>query len=264
MTINVNSIMRRDRWIVLFSLFSITALAWLYLTLLAANMNDMAATSTMGDAMTKMRIAPWTAVDFILMLIMWMVMMIGMMVPSASPMILMFAKINRDQHIKGEPFVQTGIFVAGYIAVWSAFGLAATALQWGLQDAGLLSPMMTSTNAVYSGLAFIAVGLYQWTPLKNSCLRHCQTPLGFLMTRWRDGTGGAFQMGLSHGAFCVGCCWGLMALLFVGGVMNLLWVAAIAIFVLAEKVLQPGPWGTRISGAVLIAWGGVAIVLAGN
>ena len=253
--------MRRDRWIIVFGLFSVTALAWYYLTLMADGMNDMV---MIGDAMAKMRIAPWTAVDFVLMFIMWMVMMVGMMLPSASPMILMFAKIYRDQNQRGEPFVPTGIFVAGYIAVWGAFSLVATVLQCSLQDAGFLSPMMTSTSSVFSGLAFIVVGLYQWTPLKNACLRHCQSPLSFLMTRWRDGSAGAFQMGLSHGAYCVGCCWGLMALLFVGGVMNLLWVAAITIFVLAEKNTQAGPWGARITGAALIAWGGVTMTLVAN
>jgi len=252
---SLKSMIHRDRWIVLFGLLSVTALAWLYLVLMAADMNDMTAMSAMGDAMAKMRIVPWTIVDFGLMYVMWSVMMMGMMLPSASPMVLMFAKINRDQRDKGEPFVPTGTFVAGYIAIWSAFSLVATVLQLELHDAGLLSPMMASTNAAYSGIAFMLVGLYQWTPLKNACLRHCQTPLGFLMTRWRDGAGGAFRMGLSHGAYCVGCCWALMALLFVGGVMNLLWVAAIAIFTLAEKCTQPGPWLPRISGAALIAWG---------
>lgn len=258
----LKSRMRRDRLIVLFSLFGVTALAWLYLAFMAADMNDMAAMPAMGDAMTKALVAPWTAVDFGLMFVMWVVMMVGMMVPSATPMILMFARINRNQRDNGEPYVHTGIFVAGYIAVWSAFSLAATVLQLGLQDANLLSPMMAGTNAVYSGLVLVAAGLYQWMPLKNTCLRHCQTPLGFLMTRWRDGASGAFRMGLSHGAYCVGCCWALMALLFVGGVMNLLWVAAIAIFVLAEKIAKPNPWAPRISGAVLIAWGSGVVALA--
>ncbi len=252
---SLKSMIRRDRWIVLFGLLSVTALAWLYLVLMAADMNDMTAMSEMGDAMAKIRIVPWTIVDFGLMYVMWSVMMMGMMLPSASPMVLMFAKINRDQRDKGELFVPTGTFVAGYIAIWSAFSLVATVLQLELHDAGWLSPMMASTNAAYSGIAFMLVGLYQWMPLKNACLRHCQTPLGFLMTRWRDGAGGAFRMGLSHGAYCVGCCWALMVLLFVGGVMNLLWVAAIAIFVLAEKFMQPDSWLHRISGAALIAWG---------
>lgn len=260
--ISPSSMMRRVRWIVLFGLFSVTALAWIYLMLMAADMNDMAGVSGMGNAMATMRMTPWTAINFGLMFVMWAVMMVGMMIPSAGPMILMFAKINRDQRDNSELFVPTGFFVAGYVAVWSAFSLAATVLQLGLQDVALLSPMMTSANTVFSGLVLVAAGLYQWTPLKKSCLRHCQTPLGFLMTRWRDGAGGAFRMGLSHGAYCVGCCWGLMALLFVGGVMNLLWVAAIAIFVLAEKVTQPGPWLPRISGAALIAWGGGILALA--
>ena len=246
------NILRRDRRIILFGLFSVTAMAWYYLSLMAADMNDMAA---MGDTMSKVRIMPWTLVDFGLMLVMWVVMMVGMMLPSASPMILMFAKINRNQRNAGEPFVQTGVFVVGYITVWSAFSLIATVLQLVLQDAKFLSAMMSSTSPFYNGLVFVTVGIYQWTPLKNACLRHCQTPLSFLMTRWRQGAGGAFRMGLSHGAFCIGCCWGLMVLLFVGGVMNLLWVAAITVFVLAEKITTPGPWGARVSGAALIAWG---------
>ncbi|MBT4040704.1 MAG: DUF2182 domain-containing protein [Rhodospirillales bacterium] len=254
-TISVKSMIRRDRWIVCFSLFSVTALAWFYLTLLAVDMNDMAAT-------TKIRVVPWTAVDFGLMFVMWAVMMVGMMVPSATPMILMFTKINRNQRSNAEPFVHTGIFVAGYIAVWSAFSLAATMLQLGLQDAALVSPMMASANAIYSGLVLVAVGLYQWTPFKNACLRQCQTPLSFLMTRWRDGVGGAFSMGFSHGAYCVGCCWALMALLLVGGVMNFLWIAAISIFVLAEKITRVGLWVPRASGVVLIAWGIGTIIMA--
>ncbi|MDH3594647.1 MAG: DUF2182 domain-containing protein [Rhodospirillales bacterium] len=246
---SLESAARRDRWVVLLSLLGVTTLAWVYLV-------DMGEMATMAETMTGTRVTAATVVDFLLMFVMWVVMMIGMMLPSASPMILMFARINRNHRNKGEPFVPTGTFVAGYIVVWSGFSFAATALQWGLQEVGLLSPLMASTNAVFGGLVLAASGVYQWTPLKHACLRHCQTPLGFLMTRWRDGAGGAFHMGLSHGAYCVGCCWVLMALLFVGGVMNLLWVAALAAFVFVEKIAPPGCWLPRIAGATLIAWGG--------
>ncbi len=258
-TMRVESVARRDRRVVLFGLFAVTALAWVYLVLMAL---DMGAMPSMGDAMARPRTAPWTAVDFVLMFIMWAVMMLGMMLPSASPMILMFARINRNHRDKVEPFVPTGIFVAGYVVVWSGFSLAATVLQWLLQDAGLLSPMMASSNAVFGGFVLTAAGIYQWTPLKYACLRHCQTPLSFLMTRWRDGTSGAFRMGLDHGAYCVGCCWVLMALLFVGGVMNLVWVAALAALVFVEKIVPPGPWPPRIIGMVLLAWGGWVLALA--
>ena len=252
-TMSLESVVRRDRRVVLFGLFAVTALAWLYLALMAL---DMGAMPSMGDALARPRAASWTPVEFVLMFIMWAVMMLGMMLPSASPMILMFARVNRDRRGKVEPLVPTGVFVAGYVAVWTAFSLAATIAQWVLQDVGLLSPMMASTSALLGGLVLTAAGIYQWTPLKHACLRHCQTPLGFLMTRWRNGMGGAFRMGLSHGAYCVGCCWVLMALLFVGGVMNLVWVAALAALVLAEKIAPLGPWLPRIAGTALIGWGG--------
>jgi len=234
---------------VLFSLFWLTLLAWVALVRMAVDMNGMPAAS--GDQF-----------EFALMFAMWAVMMVGMMVPSATPMILMFTRTNRNNRNKGEPFVPTAYFVAGYIVVWSGFGLAATVLQWGLQNVGLLSPMLVGSNAVFAGLVFIAAGLYQWTPFKDACLRHCQTPLGFLMTRWRDGTVGALRMGFEHGAYCVGCCWMLMALLFVGGVMNLLWVAVLAAFVFLEKLSPPGPWFPRLSGTALMAWGGLVLAQA--
>lgn len=242
---------RRDRRIVAVCILGVAALAWLYLVA-ARGSNGLVG----ADA------ASWRHVEFALSFVMWAVMMLGMMLPSASPMILMFAKINRDRRRKDDPFVPTAIFVLGYVAVWSAFSLAATTLQWGLQGAGLLSSMMATTNAAVGGAVLLAAGLYQWTPLKNACLRQCQSPLGFLMTRWREGPGGAFRMGLSHGAYCVGCCWALMALLFVVGVMNLLWVALIAIFVFAERIAPPSQLPSRLAGAALIGWGGWMLATA--
>ena len=256
---SLESIVRRDRRVVLFGLVSITMIAWLYLVLMAMNMDAL---PSMVDAMARPRATSWTPIDFVLMFIMWAVMMVGMMLPSASPMILMFARINRDRPGRVEPFVPTWIFVTGYIVIWSVFSLVATTAQWGLQNTGLLSPMMASTSAMFGGFVLVAAGIYQWTPMKHACLRHCQTPLGFLMTRWRDGTSGAFRMGLSHGGYCVGCCWVLMALLFVGGVMNLVWVAALAALVFLEKVAPPGPWPPRIAGTALFAWGGWVLAMA--
>jgi len=249
-TIDMQSVVRRDRRIVLFCLLLITSLAWLYLGLSAHSMDD---------AMAWPHVMVWTSIDFLLMFVMWVVMMLGMMLPSASPMILTFARINRDQAgTTGSPktLVPAWVFAAGYIAIWSAFSLGATVLQWALQQVGMLSPMMASTSAVFSSVVLIAAGVYQWTPLKHACLRHCQTPLGFFLNHWRDGVMGAFQMGLAHGAYCVGCCWALMLLLFVGGVMNLVWVAVLALIVFVEKVIPPGRWPPRIVGMFLIAWGG--------
>ena len=168
----------------------------------------------------------------------------------------------RSNLVRVEPTVPVWIFVSGYLVIWSGFSLVATAMQWALQYVGVLSPAMASANAVFGGVVLIAAGVYQWTPLKHACLRHCQTPLGFLMSRWRDGVSGAFQMGLAHGAYCVGCCWALMALLFVGGVMNLVWVATLAALVLAEKIAPPGPWLARAIGLVLVAWGGWVLTTA--
>lgn len=248
----------RDRLVVLLSLLAVVALAWVYLAGLAREMGGMVGPT---GAMTGIP-AAWTTQDLVLLSVMWGVMMVGMMLPGASPMIMMFVRINRKHRAEDEPFVPTGIFVGGYVAVWWSFSLAAAALQWGLQGFGLLSPVMAGVGGLPGGLVLIAAGLYQWSPLKHTCLRHCQTPLGFLMTGWRDGMGGAFRMGLVHGSYCVGCCWVLMLLLFVGGVMNLLWVAVLAAFVLMEKVAPPGSWLPRATGALLILWGGQTIASA--
>ncbi len=253
---NMQSAFQRDRRIVLFCIFIVAALAWLYLVLAARGM---------GPAMVAARGETWTPTDFILMYVMWAVMMLGMMLPSASPMIMMFARVNRGHSgtVDLSPnLVPVWVFVAGYAVIWLGFSLAATVAQWVFQYAGLLSPMMVSASTVFGGSILIVAGIYQWTPLKHACLAHCQTPLGFLMTRWRDGNGGAFRMGLAHGSYCVGCCWVLMGLLFVMGVMNLLWVAVLAVFVFVEKIAPPGPWLPRLTGAALISWGGFVLTQA--
>src|ERR687894_1292234 len=187
-----------------------------------------------------MRPVPWTAAHFAMMLGMWAVMMVGMMLPAAAPMVLFFAAFARRSREQGHRVAPVGTFVAGYLAVWSAFALLATSLQWGLDRAALLSPHMAAVSPVLGGAILIAAGLYQWTPLKDACLGLCRSPVAFVMGHWRPGTAGAFRMGVEHGALCVGCCWALMALLFVGGVMNLLWVAAITAAVLAEKLAPRG------------------------
>ena len=195
---------------------------------------------------------PWTWLTFVLMVIMWWIMTIGMMVPSAAPMILIFTGVQRKKLPDENPVLRGGLFTLGYVVIWLGFSICATLLQWGLGTAALLSPMMVSTSHILGAAIFAAAGVYQFTPLKSAGLAHCRPPIYFLSAHWRNGDLGALRMGLDHGIYCVGCCWFLMALLFVGGVMNLLWVAAIAIFVLLEKVLPKGLRISRGSGVVML------------
>jgi predicted metal-binding membrane protein len=197
----------------------------------------------------------WNASALLLLFLMWAVMMVAMMVPSAVPMIQGFVAVNERRRNASRPVIPVGVFVLGYIVAWTSFSAAAALAQWGLHRAALLSPMMVSTSPILSGGLLLAAGIFQWTPLKRACLRNCRSPLTFLMSGWRDGTAGAFFMGLHHGAYCVGCCWALMVLLFVVGVMNLLWVAVIALFVIAEKVLPRGELIAHIAGVALVVVG---------
>jgi predicted metal-binding membrane protein len=178
-----------------------------------------------------------------------------MMVPSAAPMILLYAMVSRKQAERDAPALPTGVFALGYLVIWGVFSIAAATLQWGLEQALLISPMMASASLAFGGIVLVAAGLYQLTPLKYACLEHCRSPLHFLTHGFRKGAWGAFRMGAEHGVYCLGCCWVLMALLFVGGVMNLLWIAGIAIFVLIEKLLPFGHHTSRVTGVLLTAWG---------
>jgi predicted metal-binding membrane protein len=167
----------------------------------------------------------------------------------------MFTTTLQRRGHRQSALVQPGLFVLGYLAIWTGFSLLATLAQWGLHAAALLSPEAVSTSPVLGSALLTAAGVYQWSPLKHACLRRCRSPLGFLMTEWREGPGGALIMGLRHGVFCVGCCWALMALLFITGVMNLLWIAAIAGFILIEKVIPAGEYVARLAGLLLIGFG---------
>jgi len=251
--VSVEGLLRRDRSIAALGLAGLAIVAWAYLVHMARSMGSM----DMPDG-TKMAMPmpeAWTPGQSFLMFLMWTVMMIAMMVPSASPMILTFATINRRRAASGGPAVPTAVFLAGYLVTWTAFSLLATLLQWALQSVALLAPETLSVTPALGGVLLLAAGLWQITPLKHACLARCQSPLGFILSEWRDGARGAFVMGLRHGAFCVGCCWTLMALLFVAGVMNLLWVAAIAAFVLVEKLTPPGRAVSWAAGVLLLAWG---------
>jgi predicted metal-binding membrane protein len=199
----------------------------------------------------------WGAGEFAFTFGMWAVMMVGMMTPSAAPMVLIYATVGRQASAQGKPFAATGWFLAGYLLVWLAFALAATTAQFALIQAALLDPTMASSSRVFGGIVLIAAGLYEWTPLKEACLSQCQSPLLFIQRHggFRRDPPGAVLLGLRHGAYCVGCCWMLMGLLFVGGVMNVLWIAAISVFVLVEKTLPPGRLFSRTAGLAFIGAG---------
>ena len=203
---------------------------------------------------------PWTATDAFFTFTMWAVMMIGMMTGTAAPMLLIFAATYAARGTRGMPPAVI-MFGLGYTIVWVAFSAGAALAQWMLHQAAMLTPAMAASNGPLAGGILVAAGAYQLTPVKGACLVRCRSPLGFLMTNWRDGTLGALQMGLRHGVYCLGCCWLLMCLLFVVGVMNLVWVAALTAFVLVEKV---GPFGlivSRMAGAIMIVLG--ILVIAG-
>ncbi len=248
--------LRRDRVVVVGCLLFVMALSWAYLLSGAGMMQAM------GDMLMPMSSGPWTPGHALVVLVMWAVMMAAMMLPSAAPMILLHATLARRQGERAAPAMASGAVAAGYLAVWAAFSGAATTLQYGLEQAALLSPMMQTSSRVLAAAVLIAAGLYQWTPLKQACLRHCRSPLDFVMAHWRPGPRGAFAMGLRHGSVCVGCCWLLMLLLFVGGVMNLAWIAGIALFVLVEKLSPAGHWVGRGAGLLLIIWGAATLFAA--
>lgn len=244
----LEALLKRDRVFIIAGLAILCLLAWAYTIYLAFAMESM------GEMeMTTMQ--SWGLIDVGLLFVMWVVMMIAMMIPSASPMILLFARINRQRKLQERPFVPTSIFLGGYLLAWTGYSLLATLAQWLLHDLALLSPMMVSTSALLGGGLFLAAGIFQLTPLKDTCLRHCRSPLSFLMSEWREGASGALLMGLKHGSYCVGCCWILMALLFAAGVMNLYWVAGLALFVLLEKAIPRGVILSRAIGVFFILVG---------
>src|SRR3984893_13516015 len=249
-------ILRRDRIIVAAALAALTALAWTYVLWLAADM-DMGGMEVNGFRMVPagMRImapalAQWPAIGLVYVFAMWVVMMVGMMTPSAAPMILIYARVGRQASARGKPLAATGWFATGYLLTWAGFALVATAAQWALERTALLDPKMASASQVSGGIVLIAAGLYQWTPPKGICLAQCQSPLLFIQRQggFHRDPSGSLLLGLRYGAYCVGCCWVLMALLFVGGVMNVLWIATISAFVLIEKIVSFGRLPNSRSG----------------
>ena len=215
--------------------------------------SEMSMHMAMGMAMPRQ--APWDVADLGATTLMWGIMMIAMMLPSATPLLLLFARSQRPRLGTAEGSFRTGLLATGYLVVWLSWSGLAACLQWALHASLLLSPSAAITSALAGGALLVLAGVYQLSPWKHACLVRCQSPLGFLLGRWQEGRWGAFRMGLDHGVYCVGCCWALMALLFVGGVMNLTWIAALAVFVLLEKAVVRGRWFSYVSGGGLVVWG---------
>ncbi len=270
-------VLRRDRQVVTLVLVTVITASWLYVLGGAGTgmyPHEMAVfvpvqidmePSIPGTASMLMSPATWTPGYTLLMFWMWWLMMIAMMLPSAAPMVLLHAAVTRKGLARADDVGLNApsqrlrsartAFIAGYLVIWGAFSLVAVVAQWALERAELFSAMMMSTSQFLGAGLLLAAGLWQLTPLKTVCLRHCRSPISFLSSHWRPGVGGAFRMGIEHGVFCLGCCWFLMALLFYGGVMNLIWIIGLALFVLAEKMLPAGVAFGRVTGLLLIAWG---------
>lgn len=257
----LDTVLRHHSPIVILALAGITGFAWAYILAgvgMSMSAIDMSAMADMGA--TTMAPAPWSATDAVFVFLMWWIMMIAMMVPSAGPMALLFAAIARKRQTQAMPYLATSAFLAGYLAVWGLFSAVAAFLHWGLEASGLLTPMMTTSSGLLDGLVLAGAGLYQLTPLKQACLGHCRQPAKFITWRWRTGISGALRMGATHGTYCLGCCWFLMGLLFFGGVMNLYWIAGIASYVLAEKLIPHGRWLHHAAGAALAIAGTIILI----
>jgi predicted metal-binding membrane protein len=272
-------LLRRDRIITLAGLVILCAMAWLYIVkgaglgMSARQMTTLAffpheQAQDLMQGMPGMQVdagrSAWGFATWALMIGMWWIMMIAMMTPSAAPTILLYARVHRSALARGQlrdEVAPIGAFAAGYLLIWLAFCVGATVLHYALERAGLVSTMtMGSRSRWLSGAVLIAAGLYQLSPLKNVCLAQCRAPAAFLARYWRPDALGALRLGARHGAYCVGCCWMLMVLLFVGGVMNLVWIASLAIVVLIEKVLPRGQWVGRGAGVALAGWGVATLV----
>ncbi len=246
----IDQILRRDRLVVAGGLAFLAALAWGYIIHMSRTMS-----SAMPAGMAMPLPAESSGPQLSWLVPMWIVMMVAMMIPSAAPMILLFAGVARQRKIRNVPTASAAVFTLGYLLVWALYATIAATTQWQLHRLALLSPAMAAASPLLGGGLLLLAGIYQWLPAKGACLSHCRSPLGFFSDHWREGSWGALLMGLEHGTYCVGCCWALMALLFVAGVMNLLWVIAIAVFVLVEKLLPRGRLVGRAAALLLIGWG---------
>jgi predicted metal-binding membrane protein len=241
-------LLANSRAIIWICLALLIALAWFYT--LGAALGPQAGFAAPWMAMPAR--GAWTGTDLLLTFLMWAVMMIAMMVPTAAPMVMMLAKIE-EKH--GPRAIRTSLFLTAYVAVWAVFSVVATLLQWALHDVGLLSGAMGSALPWLAAAILILAGLYQLTPLKSACLKQCQSPIVFLARHARPGARGAVMLGLRYGLYCLGCCWALMAVLFAAGIMAVPWIAALSIQVLIEKTAPGGQWFGRAAGAGLVVYG---------
>jgi predicted metal-binding membrane protein len=263
----IEHLLKRDRLIALAGLAMLCALAWLYLLAgagLGGTAWDMTSVAlfphrTIAAAMPGMSIDPagWNPARWTLTIAMWWTMMVAMMVPSAAPAVLLYGRVHRHAAASGQTaaLAPSWAFAAGYFLAWLGFSIAAALLQWSLERASLLSiATLGSQSRWLSAAVLLAAGLYQLSPLQNACLSHCRSPAAFFARHWRPGFAGAVRLGLLHGGYCVGCCWLLMALLFVAGVMNLVWIAALTLLVTVQKAAPPGWSLGRASGVAMLAW----------
>jgi len=247
---SLESLLRRDRWLVGGALAVTIALCWAWIVPMARDMYG-AMTGPAAWMMTER----WDFAHLSLLFTMWVVMMAGMMLPSAAPTLFLYAGVIRKSPDGERAPAHVYAFAGGYLLVWTAFSLVATVLQRGLANLLLLTPMMEARGRAVGGALLIIAGLYQLTPFKRTCLESCRSPAAFIVRYWKRGVAGGFRLGLAHGAYCLGCCWALMLLLFVGGVMNLWWIGALTVFVLLEKLAPLGAQGGRLSGPLMIALG---------
>ena len=263
----VEALFRRDTVIVAGALVVLLFLAWAALLAGAGTgMDPLAMSGWLRPGGAPGQSASWSAGYWLVSFFMWAVMMVAMMLPSASPMVLLYARVARQAERKGQmetASTAVTLFVLGYLSLWLLFSAAAVALQWALEQSGAMTAMMLMRSPTAAGALLIGAGLYQLTPLKEACLAHCRSPASFLAAHWRRGRLGAWQMGLEHGTYCIGCCAALMLLLFAGGIMNLLWIVVLAILVAAEKLLPFGERMRRPVGVLLLIGGAWLILTAG-
>ena len=238
----------RERWLMLASLAAVSMLAWAYTALLMARSQDVLMASSMPQMVF------WGGPDLALTFAIWAVMMVAMMLPSMAPAMLLFLSIQRGQRALRAVWTRSVALLAGYLAVWVGFAVLATVAQWGLHTVSL-GPSLLRASPLLGGALLAGAGLFQWSPLKHACLTSCRSPQGFYMTHWRDGLGGAWEMGLKQGLDCVGCCWPLMSLMLLAGAMNQLWMVALTALVLVEKAARSGEWIGRAAGVLLVFLG---------
>jgi predicted metal-binding membrane protein len=244
---------------VIVSLAALTILAWLYV-IHAARMPGMSTETVDMPGMDMTGMATPMEPAFFALFAMWVAMMVGMMLPSVLPNVLLYSAISRQRRETGRAPLSVTAFVGGYLIIWVAFSLIAALVQTRLRVALLPLAAHSRPAAITAGLVLLLTGVYQWTRFKVDCLSHCRSPVAHFSAHWQEGTKGALRMGLAHGAYCLGCCWLLMALLFVGGVMNTYWIAGLALLVLLEKAVPRGDLLGRLAGAGLAAWGLLVMV----